>query len=444
MSTPPVRYAKSGDLNIAYQVLGEGPMDLVFVPGFVSHLELLWEYPALARCFERLASFSRLILFDRRGQGLSDRPGRPHTLEEGADDLRAVMDAAGSERAALFGISEGGPMSILFAASLPERTQALVLFGTYARTAPADDYEIGFPPEVVEGFYEVVQQDWGGPVAPYVFAPSVAEDPRFLDWWARFLRLGASPGGAFDTLRLAQRIDIRHALSSIETPTLILHREGDRLVPLEMGRYLEDHITTARLAVFPGDDHLLFTHEPDALIDEIEEFLTGARHAREIDRMLATVMFTDIVGSTAGAAKLGDRGWRDLVDSHDALVRRALDRFDGRPIKTMGDGFLATFDGPARAIRCASSIAEEVRRLGIEVRAGLHTGECEVMNGGDVGGMAVNIGARVASKAEANEVLVSGTVKDLVVGSGIEFADRGTHELKGVPGEWRLFAVGAA
>ena len=436
MSTPPVRYAKSGDLNIAYQVLGEGPMDLVFVPGFVSHLELLWEYPALARCFERLASFSRLILFDRRGQGLSDRPGRPHTLEEGADDLRAVMDAAGSERAALFGYSEGGPMSCLFAATYPARTSALVLYGTYAKRAdPDDDYPWCQTMDERREVAAEIERSWGVDADLGTMIPDA--DPAMRRWWAVRARASASPGaardliGAFDTLRLAQRIDIRHALSSIETPTLILHREGDRLVPLEMGRYLEDHITTARLAVFPGDDHLLFTHEPDALIDEIEEFLTGARHAREIDRMLATVMFTDIVGSTAGAAKLGDRGWRDLVDSHDALVRRALDRFDGRPIKTMGDGFLATFDGPARAIRCASSIAEEVRRLGIEVRAGLHTGECEVMNGGDVGGMAVNIGARVASK-------------DLVVGSGIEFADRGTHELKGVPGEWRLFAVGAA
>jgi class 3 adenylate cyclase len=444
MSTPPVRYAKSGDLNIAYQVVGDGPLDLLLVPGFVSHLDLLWEQPALRRCYERLASFSRLILFDRRGQGLSDRPGRPHTLEEGADDIRAVLDAAGSERAALFGISEGGPLSILFAASFPERTQALVLFGTYARTTQADDYEIGLPPETVDSFYEVVERDWGGPVVPHVFAPSLADDERFREWWARFLRLGVSPSGAIETLRLAQRIDVRETLSSIVTPTLVVHREGDRLVPLAMGRYLADEIEGARLAVFPGEDHLVFTHEPDAIIDETEEFLTGARHAREIDRMLATVMFTDIVASTERAARLGDRDWRDLVESHDSLVRRQLERFDGRPIKTMGDGFLATFDGPARAIRCASSIAEEVRRLGIEIRAGLHTGECDLMNGGDLGGMAVNIGARVASKAEAGEVLVSGTVKDLVVGSGIEFADRGTHELKGVPGEWRLYAVGAS
>jgi class 3 adenylate cyclase len=439
---PPTRYARAGDLQIAYQVVGDGPIDLVFVPGFVSHIELLWEEPHLARFIERLASFSRLILFDRRGQGLSDRPGAPPTLEQGMDDIRAVMDAAGSERAALLTVSEGGPMSILFAASYPERVSSLVLWGSFARVLKADDYPEGVAPERYARLCEQVESEWGGPVLARIFAPSRAEDQRFLEWWGRLLRNGSSPRGATGLLRLYEEIDVRDVLPTITVPTLVMSRTGDRLTPVGTSRYLAEHIRGARLVELPGDDHLWAVGDTDAVLGEVEEFVTGTRTERDVERLLATVMFTDIVGSTERAAELGDREWRDLVESHDALVRRQLERFRGNAVKTMGDGFLATFDGPARAIRCAASIAGEVRRLGLEIRAGLHTGECEVMNG-DVGGMAVNIGARVAAKAGAGEVLVSGTVKDLVVGSDFDFAERGTHELKGVPGEWRLYAVGA-
>jgi class 3 adenylate cyclase len=427
---PQTRYAKSGDVRIAYQVVGDGPIDLVFVPGFVSHVELVWEEPHFARFLERLASFSRLILFDRRGLGLSDRPGGPPTLEESTDDLRAVLDAVGSERPAIMGNSEGGVLAMLFAATFPERTRALVLHGAYARLVDEDGYDEGIPEEVLDEFLELVEEDWGGPVALVFFGPTRVHDPRFADWWARYLRQGASPGDAARLLGMYRAIDVR----------LVLHRSDDAPIPVDLGRYIAERIPDARFVELDGADHLPFLGDADALLDEVEEFLTGARSEREVDRMLATVMFTDIVGSTERAAALGDREWRDLVESHDSLVRGQLDRFHGRPIKTMGDGFLATFDGPARAIRCASSIADEVGRLGIEIRAGLHTGECEVM-GDDLGGMAVNIGARVASKAGPGEVLVSGTVRDLVVGSDIHFADRGTHELKGVPGEWRLYAV---
>jgi len=442
VGVPQTRFAKAGDLRIAYQVVGDGPFDLVLVPGFISHVELMWEEPHLARWLERLASFSRLILFDRRGLGLSDRPGGAPTLEESADDLRAVLDAVGSESAALIGNSEGGPLSMLFAASFPERTRALVVIGSFARWIEAPGYEGGVPAEAADEFIELVESDWGGPFALPLFAPSHADDERFRDWWSRFLRQGASPGAAIGLIKMYRELDIRHVLPAISAPTLVMHRTDDMTVLVDLGRYLGASIPGARYLELPGDDHLPFVGDADTVLDEIEEFLTGARADREVDRVLATVLFTDIVDSTKRAAALGDREWRDLVESHDALVRRQLDRFRGRPIKTMGDGFLATFDGPARAIRCATSITGEVRRLGIEIRAGLHTGECEMMNG-DVGGMAVNIGARVASQAGPGEVLVSGTVKDLVVGSGIDFADRGVRELKGVPGEWRLFAVGA-
>ena len=443
MALPTIRYAKSDDVNLAYRVLGDGPIDLVLVPGFVSHLELAIEEPHLARFTERLSSFARVIAFDRRGQGLSDRPGTPPTLEQGMDDIRAVLDAAGSERAALLAVSEGGPMSILFAASFPDRTSALGLWGSYARVLRADDYPIGIAREVFDRLCLQIERNWGGPVLARTFAPSRAEDERFLEWWSRLLRQGSSPRGASDLLRLYQELDVRHVLPAIAVPTLVMNRTGDRLTPIAWARYMADRIPGARLVEVPGTDHLMFTEHADLVLGEIEEFLTGTRHVREVDRILATVMFTDIVDSTARAAALGDSSWRTLVEQHDALVRRQLDRYDGRPIKTLGDGFLATFDGPARAIRCASALTGEMRRLGIEIRAGLHTGECEAMNG-DIGGMAVNIGARVASKAGPGEVLVSGTVKDLVVGSGIEFADRGVHELKGVPGDWRLYAVGAS
>jgi class 3 adenylate cyclase len=436
------QYTKSGDLHIAYQVTGKGPRDVVLVPGFVSHLEYQWEYPGAARLLERLSSFSRLICFDKRGTGLSDRVGDIPTLEERMDDVRAVMDAAGSEHATLFGISEGGPMSLLFAATYPERTSALVLYGAYARRTWAADHAFGRTDEEMGRVIEAMERDWGGPVGVEIWAPSLAADERFRHWWANYLRLAASPGAAITVMKMNMEIDVRHVLSSVRVPTLIIHRTGDRVSDVEQGRYLTAHIPGARLTELPGDDHVPYANS-DQIIDEVEEFLTGTRHEAEIDRVLATVLFTDIVGSTERAAALGDRHWRDLLAGYYATARRELARFRGREVDTAGDGFFAAFDGPARAIRCAEAISAGVRSLGIEVRAGLHTGECEMI-GDKVGGIAVHIGARVAALARPGEVLVSNTVKDLVAGSGLSFDERGAHVLKGVPGEWRLYALGRA
>jgi len=434
------RYARSPDgTSIAYQVHGDGPLDLVFVPGFVSHVELIWEEPTIGRFLRRLASFSRLVVFDKRGQGLSDRPGQPPTLEESMDDLGAVMDEVGVERAAIMGVSEGGPMSLLYAATHPERVTALVLYGTYARLFQTDDYPEGLRVEFFDRWVETIQTQWGQPVGVELWAPSERDNPDFARWWARLLRQGTSPSGAIDLMDLYREIDVRPALPAIRAPTLVIHRVDDRLVPVRQARYMAEHIPDARYVELPGDDHLPAIGGDD-LIDEVEEFLVGSRGAHGVERSLATVLFTDIVGSTETAARLGDRRWRDLLERHDSTVRGALAVHRGKEVKTMGDGFLATFDGPARAIRCAMAIREEVAANGLEVRAGIHSGEVEVI-GADVGGMAVNIGARVGALAGAGEVLVSSTVRELVVGSGIEFEPRGTHELKGAPGEWHLFAV---
>jgi class 3 adenylate cyclase len=358
------------------------------------------------------------------------------------DDVRAVMDAAGSERAALFGISEGGPMSLLFAATYPERTSALVLYGSYARRTWAADHPFGRSTEEMSRVIETMERDWGGPVGVEIWAPSLAGDERLCHWWANYLRLAASPGAAITVLRMNMEIDVRHVLPSVRVPTLIIHRTGDRVTHVEQARYLAAYIPGARLTELPGDDHLPYVNG-DQIIDEVEEFLTGTRPEADIDRVLATVLFTDIVGSTERAAALGDRRWRDLLAGYYATARRELARFRGREVDTAGDGFFAAFDGPARAIRCAQAISAGVRPLGIEVRAGLHTGECEMI-GVKVGGIAVHIGARVAALARPGEVLVSNTVKDLVAGSGLCFEERGIHTLKGVPGEWRLYALGAA
>jgi class 3 adenylate cyclase len=438
------RYAQAEDgTNIAYQVHGEGSLDLVFVPGFVSHAEVFWEEPATARFIRRLASFGRLVTFDKRGQGLSDRPDRPPTLEESMGDLRTVMDATGCERAAIFGISEGGPMSVLFAATYPERVSALVLYATYARMLKADDFPEGVREEVYDEWKEAVRSDWGGAVGVDYWAPSCKDDADFARWWGRLLRLGTSPAGALQLIDLYREIDVRAALPAIDAPTHVLHRAGDRLVPVRQGRYLAKAIPDARYVELPGSDHLPMVGDEGRLLDEVEEFLAGSRRASEPERALATTLFTDIVGSTETAARVGDRRWRELLERHDATVRRELEIHRGREVKTMGDGFLATFDGPARAIRCACAIRDELQASGLEVRAGIHTGEVELL-GGDVSGMAVNIGARVSALAAPGEVLVSSTVRELVVGSGLEFAERGAHKLKGAPGEWRLFAVEAA
>lgn len=436
---PETRYAKSEDVHVAYQVTGSGPIDLVLVPGFVSHLDADWDSPARARFFQRLGSFCRLIRFDKRGTGLSDRVRIP-TLEQRMDDVRAVMDAVGSEKAALFGYSEGGPMSILFSATYPARTTALIIYGSYARRLRSPDHPYGKTPEQWDEFVRRLEREWGGPAAIDVFAPGRAGDPKFQQAFASYFRQAASPGTAVEIMRMNGEIDVRPVLPVIRVPTLILHRSGDRLTEIGQARYMADRIQGARLRELAGDDHVIHVGDSDAIVDEIEMFLTGSRHDPEPDRVLATVLFTDIAGSTERAVELGDRRWRELLERHHAMVRRKLEEFRGREIDTAGDGFLMSFDGPARGVRCATAVIGEARGLGLEVRAGLHTGECEWM-GDKLSGLAVHIGARVAANASPGEVLVSSTVKDLVAGSGLRFADRGTRTLKGIPGEWRIFAV---
>jgi class 3 adenylate cyclase/pimeloyl-ACP methyl ester carboxylesterase len=428
---PETRYAKSGDVHIAYQVFGGGPIDLVFVPGFVSNIELYWDHPDLARWMRRLASFARVTTFDKRGTGLSDRVSELPSFDLRMDDARAVMDAAGMERAAILGISEGGSMAALFAATYPQRCRGLVIYGGFASPSWTTV-------EGLDGFFRYVEKSWGSGHNLSVFAPSRKNDRALQQFWGRFERLSASPAAVTAVVRMLSQIDISDILSSIHVPTLVIHCTGDTLVNVECGRFLAEQIPGARLLELPGSDHLFFIHEQ--IVDAIEEFLTGSISAAESDRILATVLFTDIVGSTEKAAAIGDRRWRDLLESHHSAVRRNLDRFRGREVKTTGDGFLAVFDGPARGVRCACAIADEIRPLGIEVRAGLHTGECEIM-GDDYGGLAVHIGARVAALAGPGEVLVSSTVKDLVAGSGLHFNDYGSRSLKGVPDEWRIFAV---
>ena len=440
---PPTRYALSGDAHIAYQVFGEGELDLVFVPGFVSNIEHYWEMPRVPDLLERLGSFARVAIFDKRGTGLSDPVAEPPPLEQRMDDMQAVMDAVGMERAALFGVSEGGPASVLFAATYPDRTSALVLYGSTPRFRTDSDISWGATDEVVELAIAATSARWGDGALLEAFAPSAANDPEMREVWSRFQRAGASPAMAGAVVAALYEIDVRDILHTIRVPTLILHRTGDLVASVEGARLMAEKIPDARLVEFEGDDHVPFTGDFNPVLDEMEEFLTGTRQARPLDRVLATVMFTDIVDSTRRAADAGDRGWRDLIERHDDLTRRQLERFRGREVKTLGDGFLATFDGPARAIECACAIRDGVGTHGLEVRAGLHTGECELY-GDDVRGMAVNIGARVGALADANEVLVSSTVKDLVVGADLRFIERGEHELKGVPGKWRLYAAATA
>jgi pimeloyl-ACP methyl ester carboxylesterase len=440
---PRTRYALSGDAHIAYQVFGEGDLDLVFVPGFVSNIEHYWEMPVIPELLERLGSFARVVIFDKRGTGLSDPVAGPPPLEQRMDDMQAVMDAAGVERAALYGISEGGPASVLFAATYPDRISALVLYGSTPRFRTDSDIAWGATDEQMRAFIDEASSDWGQGALLEKFIPSAGDDPGIREVWGRFQRASASPAMAKAVVEALFEIDVRDILSTISVPTLILHRTGDLIAPVGGARLMAERIPGARLVEFDEPDHLLLVGDYDAISDEVEEFLTGARPARPIDRILATVMFTDIVDSTRQAADAGDRRWRDVIGRHDELTRRQLDRFRGREIKTLGDGFLATFDGPARAIECACAIRDGVGSFGLDVRAGLHTGECE-LEGDDVRGMAVNIGARVGAIADPNEVLVSSTVKDLVVGADLEFADRGEHDLKGVPGRWRLFAAAPA
>ena len=437
---PPVRYAKSGDVHIAYQVVGDGPFDLVYVPGFTSHLDLNWEPPSL-HVTERLSSFSRLIYFDKRGTGMSDPVTDVPTLEERMDDVRAVMDAAGSERAAFFGFSEGGAMALLFAATYPERTRALALWGAMARTTYAPDYPIAPRYEdYISSANELLIPYLDEGVLAEIYVPSMAVSEETRRQAARGEQLGASPGTVLKLILMYMEVDVRHVVGAISAPTLILHAHGDRVVNVRHGRWLAEHIAGSKYVELPGIDHAVWFTNPDPVLDEVEEFLTGVRPVTEPDRVLQTVMFTDIVGSTQRDVELGDRRWREVLAAHHAATRDQLERFRGREVKTTGDGFLATFDGPARAIRCGHAIVDAVRSIDLDVRVGIHSGEVEIV-GDDVAGIAVHIASRVGSLAGAGEVLVSETVKGLVAGSGITFEERGEHELKGIPDRWRLFAV---
>ncbi|GAC1437813.1 MAG: adenylate/guanylate cyclase domain-containing protein [Solirubrobacteraceae bacterium] len=441
MQPPPTRYVERDGVAIAYQVVGDGPIDLLMAPGFISHLDLQWTEPRFAHFLTRLASFSRLILYDKPGTGLSDPVPALPTLEERVADIEAVLDAAGSTRAIMFGISEGGPATILLSAMRPERVQSLIICGSFATARPE-----AYPAEVVETFersrgeLELALATWGDGAALRVFAPSLTGEVM-IRFYGTFARAAASPRMARALIEALASIDVTGVLSAIRMPALVMHTEGDRAVPVAAGKMLADGLPNARFMVFPGNDHAFWLGDCDPMLDEIERFVTGSVAVVEPDRALATVLFTDIVGSTEQAARLGDRAWREVLERHDALVASRTEAHSGRVIKSTGDGALATFGGPAKAIRAAQEICDGVTELGIAVRAGVHTGECELI-GDDIGGLAVHIGARVAARAGPGEVMVSRTVKDLLVGSGVGFIDRGEHELKGVPGSWLLYAVG--
>jgi pimeloyl-ACP methyl ester carboxylesterase len=441
---PRTRYARSGDLSIAYQVVGEGPLDLVVAPGFISHLDWNWQEPSLRRFLERLAGFSRLILFDKRGTGLSDPVPGPATLEERAEDLAVVMDAAGSERAAVLGVSEGGAMAMLFAAQHPERTRALVLYGAYPRITRAPDFPVGVEEEVMAALMSGLVDHWGEGAGLGAWAPGRRGDTALRAWWGTLQRMGASPGMARRMFELYPLIDLRDVLGTIRVPTLVLHRHGDLMIPVGIGRYLGEHIPGARFVELQGEDHLFFLGDTDTPLAEIEEFLTGSRpHPGAVNTVLATVLFVDVAGSTELAARVGDAAWASIRDRFLVLARAELARHGGVEVDVAGDGLFATFDGPARAIRCALGMAEAGAGAGVQVRAGVHAGEVERVDGGGVTGLAVHIGARVMAEAAPGEVLVSGTVKDLVVGSELRFVDRGVRTLRGVPGSWPLFALAA-
>ena len=437
---PETRFARAGDLSIAYQVVGDGDVDVILVPQWLSNIEQYWEHPAASYFLRRIASFSRLIMFDKRGTGLSDSGPPTQPLEERMDDVLAVMDAVGSERAVMFGPSEGGPMAALFAATYPERCISLILYGTLARWLEAPDYPEGRSPELVNAYGQVWIQGWGSGKSLNVLAPSLARDDKFRQWWGKFERHSVRPSMVqpiFDTINAT---DIRAVLPAIRVPTLIVHRRDDRLVDVGNGRYLASHVSGARYVELAGQDHIFFAGDSDGLLDEIEEFVTGSRGTHDPDRILATVMFTDIVRSTEHAARLGDRRWHELIADHDRLMQSQIAVYRGRTIRSTGDGVFAAFDGPARAIRCALAVVHASHALDVDIRAGLHTGECQ-LSGDDLAGVTVHIGARIADLAEPSQVLVSGTVRDLVVGSNIAFQYRGVQSLAGVPGEWRLFTV---
>jgi class 3 adenylate cyclase len=443
MTAPRTRYTRSGDIGIAYQVVGEGPQDLVYVPGFVSNIEVMWDDPDSARFLNSLASFSRLIVFDKRGTGVSDAVPLDElpTLEQRMDDVRAVMDAVGSERATLLGHSEGGNMSILFAATYPDRCDGLILVSSYAKRVWSEDYPWAPRPESREAHIEETRRNWGNPeMLPAWMAPTRRKDPAYLDWLARYFRLAASPQAAVQLLRMNTQIDTTAVLSSVRVPTLCIYRTADSDVSIEEGRWIASQIPNSRFVELPGADHFLTAGDYEPILADIREFMTGTRVAADPRRVLATVLFTDIVGSTELAVRLGDLEWTRVLDRHHRVVRDQLAAHRGREVDTAGDGFLATFDGPARAIAAGRAICEQVRGLGVEVRAGIHTGEVELTDTG-IAGLAVHIGARIADLAAPSEVLVSRTVRDLVAGSNVRFSDRGTHTLKGVPDSWQLYSV---
>jgi pimeloyl-ACP methyl ester carboxylesterase len=437
---PETLYTRSGDVSIAYQVIGDGPIDLVMAPGWIFHLEVVWEEPSFEQMMRRLTPHFRVILFDKRGTGLSDHSVGASTVEDRMDDIRAVMDAAGSEQAVVMGWSEGGTFGAVFAATYPERTRALISYAAGARFTSAPDFQLGWDPEMRAVFDSYVRESWGSGLAAQFVVPSRANDEAFLRWFGRYERMSISPSEAIVLASLNVGVDVRHVLPAIRVPTLVLHQRGDMFVSIELGRDFADRIPGAKFVELSGVDHLFWFGDPDETVDQIVEFVTGTRPEPEVDRVLATVMFADIVGSTERAAEIGDRRWRDLLDRYYSVAGEEIGRHRGRQVKTLGDGVLATFDGPARAVRCAQALAKQTAILGLNVRAGLHTGEIELISE-DVGGIAVHITSRVAGHARAGEVVVSSTVKDLVAGSDIGFADRGAHSLKGVPGEWHLYAV---
>lgn len=437
----PIRYAYNGDVAIAYTTEGEADLDVLMIGGFVSHLEIGPTLPMAARFLDRMAGFSRLIAFDKRGMGLSDRDVGEYTVENIAEDALAVLDAVGAEKVAVFGLSEGGPAATMHAAAHPERVQAMVQYGTYARMSRAPDYPEGIPAEVLRGFWKRLRENWADPSSVAVWAPSLADDPQARDWWARMLRSGLSPGGARALGEMYEHLDVRPLLSTIRVPTLVLYREGDAVIPPAWSRAVARGIPDAREVELKGVDHLFCAGDQQGLLDEMEQFLTGRLTMPATDRVLASILFTDMVGSTEHAAAIGDQQWREVLERHQGLAHREIGRYRGRLVKSTGDGILAAFDGPARAVRAGMALSEAApSELGVQLRIGVHTGECEAI-GDDLGGIGVHIAARVQSAAEPGEVLVSSTVKDLVVGSGLRFADRGEHALKGLPDPWRLHAA---
>lgn len=438
---PETRYARAGEDHIAYQTVGDGPRDIIFMSAWFSHVDGRWEEPRFAAMLRRLATMGRLIVFDKRGSGASDPLAAPEpTWEDWADDIRAVLDAAGSQRATVVGVGDSGPLAILFAATQPQRVTSLVLINTGARLVQGPDYPWGLRADEVEAFLRRTRETWGTGGILDVFSPSGALDERYRQWWARYQRMGASPGRSSAMARLVFGVDVRNVLSTVHVPTLVIHRKDFRFFPVDLGRYLGEHIAGAKYVEVPGADGFVYLGDTDSILNEVEEFVTGTRRAPDTDRVLATVLLTDMVGSTDQAARLGDHRWRTVLDTHDDIVRGQLELFRGRLHRSTGDGMLATFDGPARGIRCAQALRDLLHGAGIEIRAGLHAGEIE-LRGTEIGGIAVHIAARISAEAGAGEILCSSTVKDLVTGSDLAFDDRGRRQLKGVPQEWQIYAV---